>query len=185
MLGMEPAKQAAPPADAATDDTHIRPALPAEAEHLSALAFRSKAHWGYDAAFMDACVTALTIEAERIAAPGEHYVVAEDDAGVVLGFAALRLDAANPDEAELTNLFVEPRAIGQGCGWRLWQHTMTLARSLGVRQVRIESDPFAERFYLRQGAVRIGETPSDAIPGRVIPLLRFDLGGDHGSNDDA
>ena len=27
------------------------------------------------------------------------------------------------------------------------------------------------------GSVRIGETPSDAIPGRVIPLLSFDVGG--------
>jgi GNAT superfamily N-acetyltransferase len=132
---------------------------------------------------MAACVPALTIEAERIAAPGEHYVVAEDDDGVVVGFAALRLDAADPRAAELTNLFVEPSAIGQGCGWRLWRHAMALARSLGVQRVRIEADPFAERFYLRQGAVRIGETPSDAIPGRVIPLLSFDLDGDQRSND--
>ena len=110
--------------------------------------------------------------------------MAEDDAGVVLGFAALRLDAADPGAAELTSLFVEPGAIGQGCGWWLWQHMMVLARSLGVRRVRIESDPFAERFYLRQGAVRIGETRSDAIPGRVIPLLTFALHEDQPSDDE-
>lgn len=175
MGGMEPITPAASPGSASTGDVRIRPARPAEAEHLSALAIRSKAHWGYDEAFMEACIPALTIDAWRIGAPGEHYVVAEDYAGAILGFAALRLDAADPHAAELTNLFVEPGAIGQGCGWRLWQHAMAAARSLGVRRVRIESDPFAERFYLRQGAVRIGETPSDAIPGRVIPLLRFNL----------
>jgi GNAT superfamily N-acetyltransferase len=172
---MEPVNQAAPPGSLSSDGGRIRPARPAEAEHLSALAIRSKAHWGYDAAFMAACVPALTVNAEWIGSPGLHYVVAEDDTGTVVGFASLRLDAADPRAAELTSLFVEPRAIGQGYGWRLWQHAMAMARALGVRRVRIEADPFAERFYLRQGAVRIGETPSDAIPGRVIPLLSLDL----------
>ncbi len=184
MPNMEPVKKAAPPGTVSTGEVRIRPAQPIEAEHLSALAFRSKAAWGYDAAFMEACIPALTIEAERIAAPGEQYFVAEDAAGVVVGFAALRMDSTGPHAAELTNLFVEPGAIGHGYGWRLWQHAMAAARSLGVRHVRIESDPFAERFYLRQGAVRIGETPSDAIPGRVIPLMRFNLDGDQRSNDE-
>jgi GNAT superfamily N-acetyltransferase len=172
---MEPSNRAAPPAGAPGGGARIRPARPDEAAHLSALTFRSKAHWGYDDVFMQACIPVLTVEAERIAAPGERYVVAEDAGGTVVGYASLRLDAADPHAAELTNLFVEPLAIGQGYGWRLWQHAMAAARSLGVQRVRIEADPFAERFYLRQGAVRIGETPSDAIPGRVIPLLSFDL----------
>jgi hypothetical protein len=37
----------------------------------------------------------------------------------------------------------------------------------------ILSDPFAEAFYARLGAVRIGEGPSDAIPGRLLPLLEY------------
>jgi GNAT superfamily N-acetyltransferase len=177
MMRMEPFVPAASTADASAEGRRIRPARPDEAEHLSALAFRAKAHWGYDDAFMQACIPALTVEAARIATPGGQIWVLEDAGGTVVGFAALRLDAGDPRSAELTDLFVEPRVIGQGYGHRLWQHTMTAARGLGVKQVRIESDPFAERFYLRQGAVRIGETPSDAIPGRVLPLLRFDLAG--------
>jgi hypothetical protein len=39
----------------------------------------------------------------------------------------------------------------------------------------IASDPFAEPFYRAMGAERIGETPSDAIPGRLIPLLMYAL----------
>lgn len=175
---MESSNLAAPPAGASTDGVRIRPARPDEAAHLSTLTFRSKAHWGYDDAFMQACIPSLTVQAERIAAPGEHYVVAEDEGGTVVGYASLRLDTTEPHVAELTNLFVEPLAIGHGYGWRLWQHAMALAGSLKVRRVMIEADPFAERFYLRQGAVRISETPSDAIPGRVIPLLSFDLTGE-------
>jgi GNAT superfamily N-acetyltransferase len=179
MMHMEASDPAATPPAEIPARGRIRPARPDEVEHLSGLAFRAKAHWGYDAAFMAACIPALTVSVEQVTAPDRRLLVAEDEGGTVVGFAALHLDtAAAPDTAELTDLFVEPRAIGQGYGWRLWQQAMALARSLGVREVRIESDPFAEPFYLRQGAVRIGETPSSAIPGRVLPLLRCDLAGD-------
>ncbi len=153
----------------------VRRAHPGEAAHLTALALRSKAYWGYDADFMAACIPVLTISSERIAAPGEYVFVAEDASGTVVGFAALRLDGHDRPDAELTDLFVEPAVIGQGFGRRLWQHAMEAARALGVRRVRIASDPFAEPFYLRQGAERIGGIPSDAIPGRVLPLLRVTL----------
>jgi GNAT superfamily N-acetyltransferase len=176
---MEPPDQEAAPAAASPAlGERIRRARPDEVDHLSALALRAKAHWGYDAAFMAACIPALTVSVEQVTAPDRHLLVAEDESGIVVGFAALRLDTAS-GTAELTDLFVEPRAIGQGYGWRLWQHTMMLARSLGVRAVRIESDPYAEPFYLRQGAVRIGETPSSVIPGRALPLLRVDLDEEH------
>jgi hypothetical protein len=39
----------------------IRPARPDEAGAISALALRSKGHWGYDAAFLAACRENLTI----------------------------------------------------------------------------------------------------------------------------
>jgi hypothetical protein len=62
---------------------------------------------------------------------------------------------------------------------------MDVAHSLGVRCVRIQADSFAEPFYLRQGAVRIGEAPSDAIPGRKLPLLCFELAlGDPGGKQE-
>jgi hypothetical protein len=40
----------------------------------------------------------------------------------------------------------------------------------------IESDPFAEPFYMAAGAVRIGERRS-AATGRALPLLRLATGG--------
>ena len=44
----------------------IRRARPDEAALLSALALRSKAYWGYDTAFIEACVAALTIVPESV-----------------------------------------------------------------------------------------------------------------------
>jgi hypothetical protein len=47
-----------------TTDGQIRPARAGEADALTALALRSKAHWGYDAAFMEVVRPILTIEGE-------------------------------------------------------------------------------------------------------------------------
>jgi GNAT superfamily N-acetyltransferase len=150
----------------------VRGARPDEAAHLTALGLRSKAYWGYDAAFMAACVPSLTVTQQQIAASDERYFVAEDAGGTVQGYAALRVRL---DDAELTSLFVEPDAIGQGYGKALWDHTVEVARSVGATRMQILADPFAEAFYLRQGARRIGEAPSDAIPGRTLPHLTFTI----------
>lgn len=158
-----------PPGQSSTRDsrTVIRPARPDEAGQLTAMAIRSKAYWGYDSTFMQACVPALTISPERIAT--EQFFVLEED-GWILAFAGLRTMGA---DAELADLFVE--AIGRGFGKQLWQHVIHAARSKGATRVRIEADPFAEGFYIAMGAERIDETPSDAIPGRTLPLLMFEV----------
>ena len=147
----------------------IRPAHPQETELLTGIALRSKAHWGYDPAFMRACVPVLTLTPARLLA--ERCFVAEEG-GRVIGFGGLRTVG---DEAELTNLFVEPDAIGRGYGRCLWRHAVALACALGARRMRIEADPFAEPFYRAMGAARIGDAASEAIPGRMIPLLVFAL----------
>jgi hypothetical protein len=44
----------------------IRPARPDEADHLTALCKRSKAHWGYDEAFLRQSAHSLTVPQEQI-----------------------------------------------------------------------------------------------------------------------
>jgi GNAT superfamily N-acetyltransferase len=82
-------------------------------------------------------------------------------------------EVPSPPDLRVLSLFVEPWAIGRGYGKRLWRHAVEVARTLGCRRLRIESDPFAEAFYHAMGAERIGEAPSEAIPGRMIPLLTY------------
>jgi predicted N-acetyltransferase YhbS len=98
-------------------------------------------------------------------------VVAEH-AGHVVGFSAV---AGEPPDAELAFLFVEPEAIGTGVGRALLEHGLEVASALGFRTIRVESDPFAEPFYLRMGAVRVGEAASQSISGRTLPVLRLDV----------
>ncbi|MGW2547713.1 GNAT family N-acetyltransferase [Kitasatospora sp. NPDC001574] len=148
----------------------IRPARPDEAALLSALALRSKAHWGYDAEFMAACRVDLTLDPERIEA--DRTAVAEAD-GRVLGFVTL---VGAPPEGELDMLFVEPDVIGRGVGRFLLAHLRRRAAESGFRRVLVAADPNAESFYAAMGAVRIGTVPSGSIPGRELPLLALATG---------
>jgi N-acetylglutamate synthase-like GNAT family acetyltransferase len=147
----------------------VRRALPGEAVNLSALALRSKAFWGYDAAFIEACRAPLTVAPEAIA-KCPFYVL--DEGGTITGFYGL---TGQPPRGEIEFLFVEPESVRSGRGRRLAQHFLALARSLGFQEMDVSADPYAEAFYVAMGAVRIAEVPSDAIPNRLIPRLRFSL----------
>jgi hypothetical protein len=45
-------------------------------------------------------------------------------------------------------------------------------RVLGAVRVELDSDPFAVGFYEAMRCEVFGETPSDSIPGRMLPRLR-------------
>lgn len=129
---------------------------------------RSKAHWGYDEAFMAACRDELSYTPEQLGAGG--FWVGEAD-GRVCGFYALT--KVSPDTLELDALFVDPPCIGCGHGRALMEHAVgELARS-GLRRLIIQADPNAAAFYEAAGAECIGERPSDSIEGRVLPLYEI------------
>jgi GrpB-like predicted nucleotidyltransferase (UPF0157 family)/GNAT superfamily N-acetyltransferase len=148
----------------------LRRSDPGECEALSDLALRSKAHWGYDANFLAACRAELTVDpalAERV------RVTVAEKSGDIAGFYAL---AGAPPVGELSFLFVEPARIGAGIGRMLWQDCLTTAARVGISEIRVESDPYAEGFYVAMGATRVGDVPSQSIPDRRLPLLSFDMG---------
>jgi GNAT superfamily N-acetyltransferase len=147
----------------------LRPARDTEAGLLSELALRSKGHWGYDQAFLDACREELTLTPADLRA---RRAVVAARAGRVVGFYTL---AGEPPDATLDHLFVEPDAIGAGVGRALWVHATAAAEALGFARVEIEADPQAEAFYLAMGARRRGTVPSGSIPGRLLPLLEYEV----------
>jgi GNAT superfamily N-acetyltransferase len=150
---------------------------PEDAAALSALALRSKGHWGYDDAFLEACRAELTLTADQAA--GARVVRGAD--GAVCGFHLL---APGPDgrrrRGELLMLFVDPPAIGTGVGRALLDDALRYAARRGWSSLRIESDPDAEGFYLAHGARRVGTVPSGSVAGRELPLL--DLPAVRGAN---
>ena len=150
----------------------IRPATPTEADALTALSLRSKAHWGYDAAFMAKAAPHLVLPPDLLA-QGRIWVATSAD-GPVTGVMAL----STPDSdrrADLVLLFVDPPAMGLGHGRALLRHALATAGAEGARHLRVLSDPHARSFYIAHGARQIGMAPSDAIPGRDLPLLEWTL----------
>lgn len=146
-------------------DVLIRPARVTEADVLTDLALRSKAHWGYDADFLAACRDELTVAANDV--ERRRAMVADRD-GHVLGFATLE---GEPPTGVMGMMFVEPQAIGQGLGRLLFERTIAAGRDLGFTELTIDADPNAESFYRAMGAVRTGSVPSGSIADRVLPQM--------------
>lgn len=112
-------------------------------------------------------LAALSIDAAAIV--DGRVLVAVDAKDTPLGVTAVGL---TEDSVELTHLFVEPGQLGQGIGAALFAAALRWTRNRGRRELLIASDPNAIGFYERMGAVKAGLVPSDAIPGRMLPLLR-------------
>lgn len=148
-----------------TSAVHIRLARLDEAKILSDLAMRAKAHWGYDDAFMEMCRAELTVQPGEIAA---GHVWVGEIGGRIAGMVSVHPDRP---QAELHMIFVEPGWIGHGVGRHLWARAEALARAAGASKMGVDSDPQAEGFYKTMGAVRVGQSPSGSIPGRVLPRL--------------
>ncbi|UQA56492.1 GNAT family N-acetyltransferase [Polyangium aurulentum] len=148
----------------------LRAARPEEGELLTELALRSKAHWGYDAEFIRACRPSLTITPQKIAT-NPYYVV--EESGGVVGFYGLK--PSSDGEVELDYLFIDPPGMGKGHGRMLFEHAVATARGQGYARMSIESEPYAEEFYARMGAVCVGRRESTAKPGRFLPLLSLRL----------
>ena len=144
----------------------IRQARAGEAVALTDLALRAKAHWGYDAAFMEMCRDELTITEAQVAT--DTVLVADKDDSIV-GTATL-IDEGD-GSGSIESMFVEPALIGQGVGRRLLAAVIERARAKGLHQLTADADPNARGFYERQGFRYLRDVPSGSIAGRSLPQL--------------
>lgn len=132
---------------------------------LSALCFRSKAVWGYDTDFMEACRRELSIDPHDLTSTS---IAVAEDRGMIVGVAQIKVVG---NEADLLKLFVEPTGLRGGIGKALFAWATAIAASLGADHLVIEADPDAAPFYRRMGAEDCGFAPSGSIAGRLLPKL--------------
>lgn len=151
-------------------DIRLRRATAADAGSLSALALRSKAHWGYSDQMLAAFRAELTVTPDHVSRCAT--VIIECD-GRIAGFYSL--EAVDAQSVELAHLFVEPAHIGCGLGRALIEHALVQARRAGHRLLVIEGDPNAGQFYLAAGARRVGSRESASIAGRMLPVYEIAL----------
>jgi GNAT superfamily N-acetyltransferase len=153
----------------------IRQAEAGDVDALSRLAWRSKAHWGYDDGFMTLAQGLLKLTPTTVML--QPTFLAEVD-GVLAGFYALRPWRDLPEvaqAAELDYLFIDPPFIGHGVGRALFEHAVGVARAMGYHTLVIISDPNAEGFYQRMGAVTFGQSKSDIGEERWLPVMQLAL----------
>jgi GNAT superfamily N-acetyltransferase len=146
----------------------IRRAVPTDAPALTRVAHAAKRHWRYPEEWILQWKAALTVDESYVAARPVYCAV--EDAECV-GFYALIGEGAT---WELDHMWVAPSRIGAGVGTRLFEHALLTLRKAGGRTLKIVSDPNAEGFYRKMGAVRVGEEPSTP-EGRKLPVLEFSL----------
>jgi N-acetylglutamate synthase-like GNAT family acetyltransferase len=101
--------------------TMIRAARVEECAALTGLVRRSKTHWGYDRDFVDAVRDSLTFTAADFDA-GPIWVLELD--GEVSGVHHI---IGSPPEGELSDLWLNPTAIGRGLGRALFRHALETA----------------------------------------------------------
>lgn len=144
-----------------------------DCDTLSALVFNSKASHGYDQAFMEACRDEISVTPDTLK-KGPSQLAWFDVRSEPLGF--IQIVQTMPLACELEALFITPKAQGLGIGRSLFEWGTETASQLGYKEMFINSDPGAEQFYKRSGAIRVGEIPSGSIAGRLLPRLSYILG---------
>lgn len=148
----------------------VRPAEPQEANKLTTLAFASKAHWGYPQEWLEAWHEDLTVTPDMIKNSIAFVVELNDE---IVGFWCR--SAKESSEPSPGMLFIHPNHMGKGIGRLLFEVIKEEALKRGITYFTIEADPNAVPFYEKMGAERIGEKESTAVPGRKIPILRFNF----------
>lgn len=138
----------------------VRRAREEEAEALTRLARDAKASWPYPAEWLDAWAAGLTITPDYLK---DATVFVAPPEGPVAGMVAITVGEHGP---EIEHLWVAPDAQGRGIGRALVEHVIGVGKRRGWEEYRVVSDPYAEAFYLRMGATRIGE--------EAAPVLRLD-----------
>ena len=150
----------------------IRPAREDEADLLTALIMRSKAHWGYDSAWLEAWRPDLTLDAGTIAR--DAVFCAEDvESGAVAGVS--HLYRQSDGTVYLDDFFIDPAYMGQGVGAQLWRHAVEWTAAQGALALELSADPNARPFYEHMGAVVVGWQASSIVPGRRLPQMRYEL----------
>lgn len=147
--------------------TSVRQARLDESRFLSGLAIRSKCYWPYPLDYLEKCIGAMSVTETDIT---DWPVSVAEQNGEVIGFFALKQVSG---ENRLDHLWIDPRFINKGIGRILFAEAVFAAKSIGWTGFRIAADPYAESFYLKMGATKIGAVQSKVKPD--LFLLHMEL----------
>jgi GNAT superfamily N-acetyltransferase len=141
----------------------IRRTRSEESGYLTGLTIRSKAHWGYEAALMEALRDELEFQPSKFQ-PDSHVYILEEN-GERLGFCSLI--PIDPETIELHDLFLDPGHIGKGYGRQLWSYAVNLARDLGYFKLILTAATLMPSHFTR---ARVPSALVKRLPQRPLPV---------------
>jgi N-acetylglutamate synthase-like GNAT family acetyltransferase len=147
----------------------IREARRDEARALTELAIRSKASWGYDAAFMARARDDMRVSEHDLR---HSYTLVAEDGGVLCGYAMTFLQG---ESAVLRDLFIEPTHFRRGLGTELFARALEYARANNAQRLVLHADPNARGFYEHLGMRCTREVKSNVMRGRMLPVMEIRL----------
>lgn len=144
--------------------------IDAEAKHAELLRdtlISSKGYWGYSQEQLEQWRSNLKFEEEYIVRNRVKLILKDKE---VIGFFAI----VKGDSDELDHFWLLPEAIGKGYGNLVFAQILAECKTLNITAFYIISDPDAEGFYLKKGALKVGEVYSEPQK-RMLPKLKFTL----------
>lgn len=142
-------------------------AISSDSDVLTEVTKKSKDHWGYGAAQIEAWGDALKVINEYIEANNVYKL--QDNQTIVGYYAYFSEDA---ETVRLDNLFVLPEYIGRGLGKLLLEDFLERTKGDGAHRITVHSDPNAEGFYKAFGFKTIGYKET-SIKDRYLPIMEL------------
>ena len=148
----------------------IRAGRVEDAAELTRLAQLSKASWGYPEAWLSEWESELEISAEYIQ---QNAVFVAESEGRLIGVVGV---GEGPEGPEIGHLWISPGSQGLGLGRTLVDRAREVAHEARWTSLRIVSDPFAQPFYEKLGAIQVDAVaaPVGGIE-RTLPVLRLEV----------
>lgn len=145
----------------------IRVASTPDISAINRLLRASKAHWGYEAQFMESFMLKFSVSEEYLKR-NIVYVMEEEN---LIGFYTFVIH--DERSLELDHFFIHPDFIGKGFGRKLWASSCLTAKNLGKDVFTLWADPNAELFYTKMGCKKIAMKKSPFLPNRMAPIMQF------------
>ncbi|WP_264564958.1 GNAT family N-acetyltransferase [Flavobacterium sp. N3904] len=138
-------------------------------EILTEITKRSKAYWGYSEEQILQWNDNLTISKDYIETNFTFKLVSDTK---VIGYYSYVIEGEK--NVKLDNLFLLPEYIGKGFGKYLVDDFLKRMRNENFEKILLDSEPYAEAFYLKFGFKKIGEFET-SIKNRFMPILEMNL----------
>lgn len=136
---------------------------------LTEITKKSKAYWGYSDEQIGIWSEFLMVTTEYIETKLVFKLVINNE---IVGYYSFFHECENV--IKLDNLFVLPEFIGKGFGKVLIQDFFNRLEGSTAKKVILNSEPNAEKFYLKFGFVTVNHTET-SIKDRFMPIMELKL----------